>query len=251
MEKIPGRIETITKHKGQGGQVAAVLPIHYPRELLRAFNILPVEVWGPPGIGVGGGAAHLQPYICSIAQNAVTYLLNGGLDLTDLIIVPHACDSLQGFGSLVLDFIPTNQPVIPIYLPRERRQGDIDFLCKEFRMVYDRLVEITGLKPTDEELVHHIHQEESADALLSELHQKGPRLPISNSDLYRHIRSREYLPAETFIELTQTALGNIGDNSPDGIPLLLSGIVPERGRRWTSWNFSARCFSLRVFPKRT
>lgn len=227
MVKIPGRIETITTYKRQGGQVAAVLPIHYPRALLRAFNILPVEVWGPPGIGVGGGAAHLQPYICSIAQNAITYLLSGGLDITDIIIVPHACDSLQGFGSLLLDFIPPNQPVIPIYLPRERREGDIDFFCKELQMVYDRLREITGLKPTDEELVSHIQREEAADGLLSELHQNGPRLPIPNRELYRLIRSREYLPAETFMELAQATLANMGDRSRDEIPVLLSGIVPE------------------------
>jgi benzoyl-CoA reductase/2-hydroxyglutaryl-CoA dehydratase subunit BcrC/BadD/HgdB len=227
MVKVPGRIETITKYKKQGGRIAAVLPIHYPRALMRAFNILPVEVWGPPRLGVGEGAAHLQPYICSIAQNAITYLLSGGLDVADIIIVPHACDSLQGFGSLLIDFIPTNQPVIPIYLPRERREGDIDFLCKELRMICDRLGEITGLKPTDEEITSHIHREEAADALLSELHQKGPYLPITDSDLYRLIRSREYLPAENFMEFAQTTLANLGDNSRVGIPLLLSGIVPE------------------------
>ncbi len=227
MVKIPGRIETITKYKKEGGKIAAVLPIHYPRALLRGFNILPVEVWGPPGIGVGGGATHLQPYICSIAQNAISYLLNGGLDVTDIIIVPHACDSLQGFGSLLLDFIPTDQPVIPIYLPRERREGDVDFLCQELQMVYDRLVVITGLKPTDEELANHIHREEAADMLLSELHQSGSRLPISNRDLYRLIRSREYLPVETFMEFVQATLANVGDKPRDGVPLLLSGIVPE------------------------
>ena len=227
MVTIPGRIETITKFHEQGGQVAAVLPIHYPRALFRAFNILPIEVWGPPGLGVGGGATHLQPYICSVAQNAITYLLNGGLKVTDVIIVPHACDSLQGFGSLLLDFIPTSQPVIPIYLPRERREGDIDFLCKELQIVYDRLGDITGLKPSSGEVLDCILREESADALLSELHQKGPYLPLSTLDLYRLIRSREYLPAETFEEITREILTNIDENHRDGIPILLSGIVPE------------------------
>jgi benzoyl-CoA reductase/2-hydroxyglutaryl-CoA dehydratase subunit BcrC/BadD/HgdB len=227
MAKNPGRIETIKNFKQKGGQIAAVLPIHYPRALFRAFNILPVEVWGPPGVGVGEGAAHLQPYICSIAHNALSYLQSGGLEIVDIIIVPHACDSLQGFGSLLLDFIPSNQPVIPIYVPRDRRESDVDYFCEELHIVYDRLVEITGRNPSEEKLLDHITIEESADEFLNELHRKGRNLRLSNLERYHLIRSREYLTAETFIEITQKALKNIDDNPQDGTPLLISGIVPE------------------------
>jgi hypothetical protein len=41
---IPQRKKVINEIKKQGGLVAAVLPIHYPRALLRAFDIYPVEV---------------------------------------------------------------------------------------------------------------------------------------------------------------------------------------------------------------
>ncbi|HEY77039.1 MAG TPA: 2-hydroxyacyl-CoA dehydratase, partial [Thermoflexia bacterium] len=99
---IPSRTETIRKFKEAGGKVAAVLPIHYPRSLLRAFGLLPVEVWGPPRVDISHAAAHLQPYVCSIALNALSFLLIGGLDVVDCIIVPHACDALQGLGSLLL-----------------------------------------------------------------------------------------------------------------------------------------------------
>lgn len=102
---IPHRSEVIRAHKEKGGSVAAVLPIHYPRALLRAFNVLPVEVWGPPGPQPGRGAGHLQSYVCSIVGNALGFLLSGGLEETDVVVVPHACDSLQGLGSLLIDFI--------------------------------------------------------------------------------------------------------------------------------------------------
>ncbi len=42
------RTSVIKDIKNRGGSVAAVLPIHYPRALLRAFDIYPIEVWGPP-----------------------------------------------------------------------------------------------------------------------------------------------------------------------------------------------------------
>ncbi|MDE3091560.1 MAG: 2-hydroxyacyl-CoA dehydratase, partial [Chloroflexota bacterium] len=99
---LPHRIETIRAHKAHGGRVAAVLPIHSPRALFRAFDILPVEVWGPPQVDATRGSAHLQPYVCSIARNALAYLLSGGLDITDLVVVPHTCDSLQGFASILV-----------------------------------------------------------------------------------------------------------------------------------------------------
>ena len=121
---IPRRSDVITAWKEGGGSVAAVFPIHYPRALLRAFRFLPVEVWGPPGVDVGRGAAHLQPYVCSIVRNALSFLLSGGLDVAEILIVPHACDSLQGLGSILIDLVPPRQPVVPIYLPRGRRQSE-------------------------------------------------------------------------------------------------------------------------------
>jgi len=125
---VPRRSETIEAFKRQGGSIAAVFPIHYPRSLLRAFGFLPVEVWGPPGVDTSSGATHLQAYVCSIVHSALSFLLSGGLDVADLLVVPHACDSLQGLGSILTDLIPCRQPVIPIYLPRGRRESDLDFL---------------------------------------------------------------------------------------------------------------------------
>ena len=76
---IPGRTTIIQEHKNNGGKVAAILPYHYPRPLITAFDILPVEVWGPPRVDTSYGSAHLQPYICSIVRNALSFLLTGGL----------------------------------------------------------------------------------------------------------------------------------------------------------------------------
>lgn len=224
---IPRRLDVINKYKEQGGYVAAVLPIHYPRALLRAFNVLPVEVWGPPRVDTSHGATHLQPYICSIVHNTLSFLQMGGLDITDVIIIPHACDSLQGLGSVLLDFVPPDKPIVPIYLPRGRRESDIVFLTREFYDVYQRLEAITGRAPSDADLMKCIRREEGADEVLIKLHQSHSCLPLTDIAFYRLIRSREYLPAETFIELAQAVLAKDIKKPRDGIPILLSGIVPE------------------------
>ena len=244
---VPRRSDVIGDFKRQGGSIGAVFPIHYPRALLRAFDILPVEVWGPPRVDTSYGAAHLQANICSVVRNGLSFLLSGGLEVADVLVVPHACDSLQGLGSILTDLITTRQPVVPIYLPRGRRESDVDFLAEEFRSVYHRLETITGRTPTDDQLRACITREEEADSLLSDLHRNRSSIALADGDFYRLIRAREHLPAETFSELARKALKQVGflssphaarpgtsrsstegEGGADGrTPIVLSGIVPE------------------------
>jgi len=74
---IPSRTEIIAQHKHNGKQVAAILPNHSPRPVFTSFDILPIEVWGPPRVDSSHGSAHLQPYICSLVRNALSFLLTG------------------------------------------------------------------------------------------------------------------------------------------------------------------------------
>ncbi len=224
---IPRRSEIARAHKEQGGRIAAVLPIHYPRALLRAFGFLPMEVWGPPGIDPSLGTAHLQPYVCSIVRNALAFLQSGALEVADVVIVPHGCDSLQGLGSILIDFVRPRQPVIPLYLPRKDGDSGIRFLADEARSVYRQLEEITRRSPSEQELTACILREEAADALLATLHHRRRSLDLSDSEVCRVIRSREYLPAERFCEIALAALDRPAAAPKGGIPIVLSGILPE------------------------
>jgi benzoyl-CoA reductase/2-hydroxyglutaryl-CoA dehydratase subunit BcrC/BadD/HgdB len=224
---IPRRSEVIRQHKEKGGRIAAVFPIHYPRALLRAFGILPVEVWGPPGVDTSPADAHLQAYVCTIVKNGLSFLLSGGLDVCDTIVVPHGCDSLQGLGSILLDFVKPKQTVLPIYLPRQDRDTSIEFLTDEFKSVEEKLRKTTGKKPSVADLVKAVHREEAADQVLKDLFHRRRRLPLSNLEFYRLVRSREYLPAEVFAEIGHQALERGGEPDTTGIPIVLSGLVPE------------------------
>jgi benzoyl-CoA reductase/2-hydroxyglutaryl-CoA dehydratase subunit BcrC/BadD/HgdB len=228
--QVPSRRDVIRRHKEGGGLVAAVFPIHYPRALLRGFGVLPVEVWGPPGANTGLGEAHLQAYTCSIIRNGLSFLLGGGLNVADLIVVPHGCDSLQGLGSILLDFIAPRQPVLTLYLPRgdqNEAEKAVRFFADEFRSVYASLSEITGRSPSDSELLEAIRREETADQLLSDLVTQRPRLPFSDREFYRMLRSREFLPAEDFEGSARKVLEQKVESARPGVPVVLSGIVPE------------------------
>ena len=207
--------------------MAAVLPIHYPRALLRAFGILPIEVWGPPNADAARAASHLQPYVCSIVRNALAFLESGGLQVADLLIVPHACDSLQGLGSVLLDFVQPPQPVLPFYLPRNRGPEATNFLVDEVHSLYEQLVDVADRTPSEAELLKAARAEEEADDLLKQLHARRAALPLSTFDFYRLLRAREFLPLDSFAALAREILAMpAADNRPK-VPLLLSGIVPE------------------------
>lgn len=234
MLDIPRRSQAIQTFRQSGGKIAAVLPVHSPRALLRAHGLLPVEVWGPPKIDPGLATAHLQPYVCSIVRNALSFYLSGGLQGIDLVVVPHACDSLQGLGSILIDFISgdSGKPaVFPLYLPRGEH-GEQSFLADELRHLAAHLQELTGLAPGEEQLMSCVLREEAADRLLADLNRSRQRLPLAQSELYRLMRAREYLPAEHFSSLAQEALAQASQSGEarqmsGGIPVILSGIVPE------------------------
>jgi len=222
---IPTRRETIRRFRAQGGRVAAVTPIHYHRALLRTHGVLPVEVWGPPRADTSSGDAHLQAYTCSIVRAALTFFQGDGLDAADLLVMPHGCDSLQGLASVVQKFTAPDRPVLPLYIPRGARACDISFLAAELRAMDEALRGITG-KATDEATLRDaVAREEAADArtrlLLAE------HLPAAQDvqALYRVLRTREYLPAEDYLALTEDLAP--AANAPDGVPLILSGVLPE------------------------
>ncbi|MBI4702386.1 MAG: 2-hydroxyacyl-CoA dehydratase [Deltaproteobacteria bacterium] len=224
---IPTRKQVIAQHKLRGGRVAAVLPVHYPRALFAAFDILPVEVWGPPGRDTAEGDAHLPAYACSIVRSALAFLAAGGLDAADYLVVPHTCDALQGLGSVLLDFVRPAQAVLPLYLPRDGGEKGRAFLAAEIRALFERLVELTGRRPGEAELRAAIARDEQADALLARVSRGRAGLALGDRELYALLRSREFLPPEQFCELAAQALERRGRGERAGTGVVISGMVVE------------------------
>jgi benzoyl-CoA reductase/2-hydroxyglutaryl-CoA dehydratase subunit BcrC/BadD/HgdB len=224
-DRLPTRSEVIEQVRGLGRRVVAVLPFHYPRALLRAYGLHPIEVWGPPNVPRDRGSRHFQSYTCDIAVKATSFLLEGGMDAVDAILIPHTCDALQGMGSVVSDFLEPRQAVLTLYLPRDRRESDHAFLVTELRDLAQRIAQLTGNEPGDEQWSEALAAEEAADRALATLYRTRPRLAVSDREFYTAVRSREYLTAEDFCELASSLPE--GDPASTGVGLMLSGIVAE------------------------
>jgi len=223
---IPRRSEVLAQHKAAGGLAAAVFPGHHPRALLRAFGVLPVEVWGPPGADTTAGDAHLQAYTCPIVRAGLAFALSEAVSAVDMLVVPHTCDSTQGLGALMLDLVRPSRPVLPFYLPRGEGESAVDFLADEIRALHRSLARICGREPSAEALAEAVRAEEEADARFARLLVDRPRIALPDGDFYRVLRSREYLPTARFVAIADSVIAG-APGAPAGVPLLASGMVPE------------------------
>ena len=254
---IIDRKRIIKEHKKKGGLVAAVFPIHYPKAILNSFNILPIEIWGPSNIKSDYWVQHIQPYICSIVKNGISFLSETAIDLIDLIVVPHTCDSLQGLGSLLMDLNLKQKPVVSFYMPKGRRNSDKDFLINEFSKIYRTLSKITGLKPDDDEIMANILLEEELNELSLNICENRCYIHVNETEFYFLMNSRQYLYAKEFKKILLNLKNRIKNEEVDGVAVLLSGILPEPLTILESINsfngYSAfndlACLSRRFYPK--
>ena len=201
------------------------MPIHYPRAMLRAHRLHPIEIWGPPHVERHEGSRHFQAYTCDIVVKAMSFLRSGGLEAAKAILVPHTCDALQGMGSVLGDFLQPDQRVLTLYLPRGRRSSDHEFLRQELGRLATTLEEVSGYEPSADDWVEAFEAEDAADAALAGLYERRTRLAISDREFYAVVRSREYLTAEQFCQ--QAVALPEGEAPRHGVGLMISGIVAE------------------------
>ena len=221
---LPTRREVIAQMQASGRRVVAVLPYHYPRPLLRAYGFHPIELWGPPVVPRDEGGRHFQAYTCDIVVRATSFLLRGGLDQVDALLIPHTCDALQGMGSVLADFVRPTPPVLTLYLPRSRRPADREFLVAELRRLGTALADISGRPPDAPAWEEAFAVEDAGDRALADLYARRPRLAASDREFYTVVRAREFLAPEDFVALAASLPEG---EAPPGLGIMLSGILAE------------------------
>lgn len=220
----------ITQQQREHGRKAvAVLPIHYPKELLTAMNILAVELWGPPGKPWGPDVGRIQTYVCAVVRNALAFLAAGGADVVDGLLFPHTCDSIQGLATQAPDFGGWGKEVFRFIHPKgDERPSSRIFVRRELTALASDL-ERLSIAPLDNEALRN------ALALHREIHEVRARLvdqrrflPCDDLALYTLLRRGEFLwPADHLAELHESA-ATLGDKPVQrGAPVMITGLVPE------------------------
>ncbi|MEZ5184923.1 MAG: 2-hydroxyacyl-CoA dehydratase family protein [Candidatus Nanopelagicales bacterium] len=221
----PSRQQTLGRARDRGLKIVATLPYHYPRALVRAHGFHPMEVWAPPSARPDSGAMHFQAYACSIVTRGAAFLIDGGFDSVDAVLVPHGCDALQGLGSVLRDFVTQRPPVLTLYAPRTRRPVDLDYLVAEYQRLGASLVDAGGTEPDARAWEEAFAVEEAADAALRGLYADRADLALTDREFYAAVRAHEYLLPEDFTELVAGLPP--GPAPRPGVPIVLSGIAAD------------------------
>jgi benzoyl-CoA reductase/2-hydroxyglutaryl-CoA dehydratase subunit BcrC/BadD/HgdB len=212
-----------------GRRSVAVLPVHYPKELLTALDLLAVEVWGPPGAPRGDAAGRIQPYVCSVVRNALAFLASGGADAVDAAFFPHTCDSIQQLATLASDFGGWTKPTLTFLHPKDpQRPSARRFLVEELRALAARLEALAKRKLEPVRLAAAIALHDEIDRHRAALLDGRSTLPLDDRALYALLRRGEWLwPGDHLAELREArALLGTG-KPPASVPVLVTGYVPE------------------------
>ena len=227
--EAPSRREYIREQKERYGRhVFGVFPAQYPKEILWAWNILPVEIWDPPANPTAADA-HLQPYICSVVRSGLELVLQGKCDDLDGFLFPHTCDSIQNLASIVNDYLGLDKACYFFYHPKA------PYKASSRAYYLDRLRDLASMLekrwgPVNRgELGKRVTQGEEVAALIKEVYDSraAGTLKADNEAFYRVIRRGEFLHPEDFIPLLRGFLAASKGGSSSGPAVVLSGVLPN------------------------
>lgn len=235
-----------------GRQAVGVLPGAYPREVLWAVDLLPVELWGPPGATPSQSRLRVPAYVCGPVRHALQFAQAGGLRGLAGLIVPHTCDSLQGLRSLLGDLAPLGLPVLAYDQPHAPRAGAAGgglwrggveaFRAQELSRFISSCEQVAGTRLDEERLARTIGGHERALSLARGLQRTGLGQRLGERQAMEILRSGEYLHLDDWTARLETVAAQRGGSSPlpatvghgDSVPgqgartpVLLSGLVPE------------------------
>jgi len=222
------RKEYLTTQKKRGRHLFGVFPAQYPKEILWALNVLPVEIWDPP-LEVTSADAHLQPYICSVVKLGLELILQGKCDALEGFLFPHTCDSIQNLASIVKDYLNLDTPCYFFYHPKAPdRASSREFYFEQLKNLVSRLQNQLG--PLDlSELNRRVKQGRRLASILSDLYdlRANGSLAASNAQFYQVIRQGEFLHPDDFVPLIEGFL-TASKGKAAGVPaVVLSGVLPN------------------------
>jgi len=223
------RKEYLIRQKEEKGlKLFGIFPAYYPKEILWAMNVLPVEVWDPP-LEFNHANAHLQPYICSVVKLGLELILQGKCKTIDGFLFPHTCDSIQNLASIVSDYLNLDIPCYFFYHPKAPYSAaSRRYYLEELNGLVTRLEKQLGMLDFSA-LKQQVKKGNKVTALIKEAYRLRAcnELRASNTDFYQVIRGGEYLHPDDFLPMLEGFLSTSRGNGRKGPSVVLSGIMPN------------------------
>jgi len=219
--------EIAREEKEKNGRlVFGTLCSYVPVEILHAFNILPVRLWGEDTNNERANTL-LPAFICPPARNIMAMGLAGYYDFLDGVIHSYTCDSTCGLFNI---WCRNLKPAFSFLLsPPYMNTDEAVVYCRaEFMALIAALEDFTGKRFSTEKLQESIRLYDAARERIGAIYQaKRNGSTVRYLDLYHMNLALQVLPIETVVPFYERYLSNIRMSPGKGERhrILISGSV--------------------------
>ena len=222
------RIDIVREEKERNGRlVLGTLCSYVPVEILHAFGILPVRIWGQAD-NIETADSLMQVYICPPVRHLMAMGLEGHYDFLDGIVHCYSCDATCGLYNIwVRNLRPRFSHMIS--LPYISIAESREYAAAEFGNFIAKLEAFTGKRFSPEDLRQSLAKYAAARSYIEEAYRlKAAGIPLSYVDMYYMNLCLQVLPVETYLPHLEDYLEATRGMQPEvtgGRRILLSGSV--------------------------
>jgi benzoyl-CoA reductase/2-hydroxyglutaryl-CoA dehydratase subunit BcrC/BadD/HgdB len=214
-----------TKEKN-GHLVFGTLCSYVPVEILHAFDILPVRLWGEDTNNERANEL-LPTFICPPARNIMAMGLAGYYDFLDGLIHSYTCDSTCGLFNI---WCRNLKPAFSFLLsPPYMNTDEAVVYCRaEFTALITALEDFTGKQFSAARLQESINLYDAARERIGAIYQANQNgATVRYLDLYQMNLALQVLPIERVVPFYNSYLSNIRTSPRKGARhrIMISGSV--------------------------
>jgi len=191
-----------------GRLVFGTLCSYVPVEILHAFDILPIRLWGD-GKNHERADTLLPTYICPPARNIMAMGLAGHYDFLDGVIHSYTCDATCGLFNI---WCRNLKPAFSFLLspPYMNTDEAVAYCIAEFKALIAALEDYTGKQFSAGRLRKSINLYDAARERIGAIYQANRNgAAVRYLDLYQMNLALQVLPIETVVPFYDGYLSNI------------------------------------------
>ncbi len=190
--------------KRTGKKIVGYFCTYAPEEIFYAFDVLPVRILGshePQDVT----EPHIFGMFCPFCRDVLAQGIKGKYDYLDGIMISQSCLHLrQAFTSWELHKNPGWSYFLPMPNHVQSKRA-VPFLVEEYKLLIEKLEELTGKKITDDDLRRGIQIMNKVRRVMKEIYEfrKQPNPPITGAEAMYMVCAQFFVDAQEFTEVAE------------------------------------------------
>jgi benzoyl-CoA reductase subunit C len=215
-------------------KVIGYMPVYVPREILHAYDILPVGILGGGDqLEVIQGDAYYQSYICRIPRSTLELGLTGRFDDFDGLLFPSICDVIRNLSGMWQMLFP-DKYVRYFDVPQNFDDGvGGSYYRAELDILRDELGKLTGRQIDDDDLHRSIEVYNENRRAIQDLYTFRAESPwlAPTSEVYLVLRAGMIVEVEEHTKLVRDYIAAAAESdrpARDNCRIVLNGTFCEQ-----------------------